>query len=63
MKQLKLAVETRHVGSTMVDYIDLPDGWDEMEPSERAAWAEAELEDHISNNVDGWFEVVEDGEE
>lgn len=43
------------------DTVPLPDDWDEMTEDERNRWADDVLDVHVSNNVNAWWNVEEEG--
>ena len=58
-KVLKIGVEMG--GLKDEDTQPLPDDWDEMTEDEREKWADEVLDVHVANNVNAWWNVVEDG--
>lgn len=41
------------------DYVDLPDGWDDLSPEEQQSWLDSMAEDTLSNVVSTSATVVE----
>ena len=63
MKRIKMHIGTGYAGADHVDFIHVPDEWDEMTEKERQSYLDEVAKDFLGNNIEYSAWVVDDAAE
>ena len=64
MTKLRLVCDTGFVGAVHEDYLEVPDEeWNAMTPAEQRDYGYEAAQELVSNYIETYYEVVEDGDE
>lgn len=60
MPFMKIMVTGPFFGTEQVEYVELPDDWDDMTQGEQEAFEDEVWDTSVDNYIDGFTEIVED---
>jgi hypothetical protein len=62
-RRIKLFIDTGSANARHIDYIDLPDDWDQMSGKDQEEYLDEEAQDFVSNYIEFGAVVVDEDDE